>query len=77
LPFFSPRAHKIEQKKKPEKWDQPQTDHSTISAKPLFNALLPPAPFHKDFDSFCKEIGVMHIEANAMTLSESALMKPR
>ncbi len=46
----------IEQQKKSEIRDQPRTDHSTISAKPHFNALLPPAPFHKECNSFCKEI---------------------
>jgi hypothetical protein len=55
-PFFPPRAHKIEQQKKTEKSDQPQTDHSTISAKPHFDASLLPAPFRKEFNSFCQEI---------------------
>jgi hypothetical protein len=54
--FFPPTTHKIKEQKIPEKWDQPRTDHSTISAKPHFNALLPPTPFLKVFDSFCKEI---------------------
>jgi hypothetical protein len=57
-PLFSffPRDHKIKQQKKTEKRDRPRTDHSTISAKPHFVTLLPPTPFCKEFDSFCKEI---------------------
>jgi hypothetical protein len=56
FPPFFPTTHKIEQQKKAEKWDGPRTDHSTISAKPHFNELLLPAPFLKEFDSFCKDI---------------------
>jgi hypothetical protein len=56
-PFFFPSAHKIKQQKKPEKRDGPWTDHSTISAKPHFDASLLPAPFcKKEFNSLCKEI---------------------
>jgi hypothetical protein len=51
--IFSPTLTKLF---KPEKQDQPRTDHSTISAKPHFNALLLPTPFCKECDSFCKEI---------------------
>jgi hypothetical protein len=54
-PLFS-RTHKSKQQKKPEKWDQSQTDHSTISAKCHFDASLLPALLRKEFDSFCKEI---------------------
>jgi hypothetical protein len=57
FPFFFPTTrHKIEQQKKTEKRDGPRTDHSTISAKPHFNESLSPAPFLKEFDSFCKDI---------------------
>jgi hypothetical protein len=55
-PLFFPTTHKIEQRIKPEKWDRPRTDHSTISAKPHFNESLSLAPFLKEFDSFCKDI---------------------
>jgi hypothetical protein len=51
--FFPPQLTKSKSKKK---MDQPRTDHSTISAKPHFNALLPPTIYLKEFDSFCKEI---------------------
>jgi hypothetical protein len=54
-PFFS-TTHKIEQQKKTEKRNIPQTDHSTISAKPHFNESLSPAPFLKKIDFFCKDI---------------------
>jgi hypothetical protein len=32
-------TQKIKQQKKTEKWDQPQTDHSKISTKPLTDGL--------------------------------------
>jgi hypothetical protein len=63
IPPPPPTTHKIGQQKKPEKRDQSRADHSPISTKPHFNALLlphfnallPPAPFLMEFDPFCKK----------------------
>jgi hypothetical protein len=54
--IFFPVLTKSNNNKKTEKWDQPRTNHGTIFVKPHFNASLSPAPFCKEFDSFCKEI---------------------
>jgi hypothetical protein len=44
------------EKKQKKGTNHARANHRTISAKPYFNASLPPAPFRKEYNSFFKEI---------------------